>query len=131
MKAVPRAKGIKERLPLPESRKTGKKVTAMRSSDAGKAKRIAAGIISLMMLIIVVLSAAYITAEAGHDCTGECCPICAGIRNCENTLRQAGDSIPLQTAAIVPVLFSFLSVSAVASILLHETPVSRKVRLNN
>ena len=46
-----------------------------------KAKRVATGIMALMMLVVVLFSFFYIAVEAGHDCRGENCPICAAFNN--------------------------------------------------
>ena len=70
-------------------------------------KRIAAGIMGILMLFIVLFSAFYIAAEADHDCTGEDCPICACIQQCENTLHQIGDGIASQAAVIISFSCSF------------------------
>ena len=96
-----------------------------------KAMRCAAGILGIGMLVIVLLSAIFITVEADHDCTGEECPICVSIRQCESTLRQIGNSAAAGIMVSVPVLIVFFAVTLFAGILRQETPVSRKVRLNN
>lgn len=94
-------------------------------------KRIAAGIMGILMLFIMLFSAFYIAAEADHDCTGEDCPICACIQQCENTLHQIGDGITSQAAVIIPFVFLLVSIFLFASLFPQETLVSRKVRLNN
>lgn len=103
----------------------------MCNSTTVNVKRIAAGIMGLVMLIIVLFSAFFIAAEADHDCTGEDCPICACIAQCENTLHQIGDGAAVQAAVIVPVFFMLILAFLFADYFTQETPVSRKVRLNN
>ena len=83
------------------------------------------------MLVIVLFSASFIAAEADHDCSGDDCPICACIQQCENTLRQIGSCAVGQSAVIIPAILFFISVLFSACIYRQETPVSRKVRLNN
>lgn len=100
-------------------------------ANASKVLRIAAGVMGLMMLVIVLFSAFYIAAEADHDCTGEDCPICACIGQCENMLRGTGDGTAAQLSAGIPVLFILLFAALFVSELSRETPVSVKVRLNN
>ena len=73
-----------------------------------KNKRLAAGIIAFLMLFIMLFSASFIAIEADHDCTGEECPICACIAQCENTLHQIGDGVAVQAAVIVPVVFMLI-----------------------
>ncbi len=96
-----------------------------------KHKRITAGILVMFIFFTMLFSAFCIAAEADHDCTGEDCPICACIQQCENTLHQIGDGIALQAAVIIPVIFIFLCISLFTLGLPRETPVSGKVRLNN
>ena len=94
-------------------------------------KRISAGIMGILMLFIMLFSAFFIAAEADHDCTGEDCPICACIGQCENILHQIGSGIASCTAVIISIVFLFVSVNLFASIFPQETLVSRKVRMNN
>lgn len=103
----------------------------MRDSNVSKAKRITAGIMGLMMLVIVLFSAFYIAAEVDHDCCGEDCPICACIQLCENTLCGFGDGTVAQPAAVVPVILILIATVFFVTEVSQETLVSRKVRLNN
>ena len=103
----------------------------MCNSKTANVKRIAAGIMGLMMFIAVLFSAFYIAAEADHDCCGEDCPICACIQQCENTLRGIGDGTAEQLSAVIPVMLIFLVAALPIAVLSQETLVSRKVRLNN
>ena len=96
-----------------------------------KNKRIAAGSMAVLMFFIMLFSASFIAIEADHDCTGEDCPICACIAQCENTLHQIGDGVAVQAAVIVPVFFMLIPAVLFADDFTRETPVSRKVRLNN
>ena len=103
----------------------------MRHSNTSKKQRIMSGIMSLMMLVIVLFSAFFIAAEAGHDCTGDDCPVCACIQQCERTLRGIGGGTAAQRALFVPILFVLMAVGAFAAAARRDTPVSQKVRLNN
>ena len=94
-------------------------------------KRITAGIIAMMMLVVVLFSVFYISVEAEHDCTGKNCPVCAYIQQCENTLNQIGGRPPAQTAVILPAI-SFTALNICTSfIFCRETLITGKVRLNN
>ncbi len=103
----------------------------MRNANKAKALRIAAGIMGMMLLVIVLFSTFFIAAEADHDCTGEDCPICACMHQCENALRGIGDGTAAQPSAVIPVLFLLFSAALFVAELPQETLVSRKVRLNN
>lgn len=103
----------------------------MLKSDISKSKRVASGVIVALMLFILLFSAFYIAVEADHDCTGHDCPICACIQQCENILQQIGNGTVIQFSAVLPILFSFLFVTVWTLNARIETPVTRKVRLNN
>ena len=103
----------------------------MLKSDISKSKRIASGVIAALMLFVLLFSASYIAAEADHDCTGHDCPICACIQQCENTLQQIGSGVATQVAVALPILFTFLLGAVWTFCVQMETPVTRKVRLNN
>ena len=93
--------------------------------------KIIAAIMGVMMLVVVLVSASYVAVESGHDCTGEECPICACINQCESTLRQVGGGVDFQADTVLPVVFILTMAVSGSAILTAETPVSRKIRLNN
>ena len=96
-----------------------------------KQKRIAAGILAFLMLFAMLFPVFYIAAEANHHCSGEDCPVCACISQCEAVLHQMGDGQVAQIAVFA--VFTYLIVSAATFVAAYEseTPVSRKVRMNN
>ncbi len=94
-------------------------------------KRIVAGILGMLMLFFTLFSAFYIIAEADHDCTGDDCPICACIHQCEDTIYQTADRIVPQITIVLPVTFILVTVFHFAIRFSQETLVSRKIRLNN
>lgn len=103
----------------------------MCNSKTVNVKRIAAGIMGLVMLIIVLFSAFFIAAEADHDCTGEDCPICACIGQCENMLRGIGDGTAAPLSAVIPVLLILFFAALLVAEFSQETLITKKVRLNN
>lgn len=103
----------------------------MRNSNTSRVLRITAGIMGLMTLVLVLFSAFYIAAEADHDCCGEDCPICACIRQCENTLRGNGDGTAVRSAAFTRVILILFAAAFVIPAASQDTLISRKVRLNN
>ncbi len=94
-------------------------------------KRIAAGIMGILMLFIMLFSAFYIAAETDHDCSGEDCPVCVCIQQCENTLRVIGDGISASSSVIIPFLLILLAAALIVTAVPSDTLISRKVRLNN
>ncbi len=103
----------------------------MRCLRMSGAKRIAAGILGLLLLAVVLFSAFYPAAEADHDCAGEDCAVCICIRLCENTFRRFGSVVPVLFTAAVPLLLFFAAAAPLANAILLKTPVSGKDRLNN
>ena len=103
----------------------------MYDSKEANGRRIMAGIMSLLMLMIVLFSAFFIAAETHHDCCGEDCQICACIQQCEKTLCGIGDGAVTQAAFIAPVILSLLAAVFSLTTVVQGTLVSRKVRLNN
>ena len=103
----------------------------MRTARLFGVKRIAAALLGLLLLSLLLCSAFYVAAEAEHDCTGEDCPVCLSLEHCASLLRQLGSGARIQSAASLSVLTVFLAALVLASVGLTETPVTRKVRLNN
>ncbi len=103
----------------------------MRHLRTSGEKRIAAGILCLLLLVIVLFSVSYPAFEADHDCAGEDCAICACIRLCESTFRRFGSVVPVLLTAAVPLLLFFTAAAPLAGAVPLKTPVSGKVRLND
>ena len=89
-------------------------------------------IVLLIAFIFVLLFSSFYTAfEAGHDCTGDDCPICFSIEWCENLIRTLTGLTAACLAAILFIRF-ILSVGLPEFCrLCYATPIERKVRLNN
>ena len=108
-----------------------KKETILRFLSSSKSHKLAGGVIALIMLSVLMLSAFCIHREAEHHCSGEDCLVCACIRQCEETLRKFGEGAPLVSGIILSAVIILLSVCFKEFPVLNVTPVSRKVRLNN
>ena len=103
----------------------------MENSRKFKMYKTLAGIMAAMILLVMLFSAIFIVTHTDHDCTGEDCPICACLQQCENILHGAGDGSHLIASGIIPLVLitGFILVSS--SIVISDTPVSIKVRMNN
>lgn len=98
---------------------------------AEKKKKTGSGLLCVTLILVTLFSAFFLIREAGHDCSGGNCPICACLRQAEQNLKQLGTGIPA-CAAVIPAVFLFMQVlSGAPDCLYCDTPVSRKVRLNN
>lgn len=102
-------------------------------SGLGNAKsmRTLAGIVSVLLLIALLFSAFYVVAEADHDCSGEDCPICDCIQQCERILDQFCNGIFLSVSITIPLFSTALLVFSFLRIIMQDTLVARKVRLND
>ena len=94
-------------------------------------KKITAAIIAMMVVFIVFLSAFCLGHEAGHDCSGEDCPICDIMRQCENALRGLSEGIADPAVVMLPAVLALFVAVLFVSFISSETLVSRKIRLNN
>ena len=103
----------------------------MRVQEVSKSRRVLAGILGCLLLFILLFSSFYIAAESDHECDGHDCPICSIIKQCEAVIRVFKESKTASAAAILPVLLLIAITHLVPALVSSETPVSRKVQLNN
>ncbi len=104
--------------------------------DRNKLNKRMTGIMAVIMLIIVLLSAFYIASHAEHNnvhhnCSDHDCPICACIQQCESMLRGFGDNSQGSADLFMSLLLIFSTISITACFRMENTPVSNKVRMNN
>ncbi len=93
--------------------------------------RIPAALATVLLLTALLFSAFFIAAEGKHHCEEEHCPVCACLQECLHTLQQIafGPGLLQMFIGFMP---AFLRITTVPdSFLPLETPVSRKVRLND
>ncbi len=108
-----------------------KKEAVMKRSFGRNLTGITAGVMALMMLLVLLFSSFFIAAHADHDCTGEDCPICLCIHECENIIRGMGNGTTFLAVAGVTVSAVLILMSSGVFSYTWDTPVSRKVRLDN
>ncbi|MCR4904280.1 MAG: hypothetical protein K6A23_15585 [Butyrivibrio sp.] len=101
------------------------------SRDYNEKRKFAAAVMAVFMLVVVLFSAFFVAIEMGHDCSGEDCPICHCIQQCENTLHHIAGGMVLQAEVILPVIFFILTVSFLTDELYQQTLISQKVRMND
>ena len=87
-----------------------------------------------MIIVIIFVSLAslfYIFSETKHECSGENCPVCACIHHAQQALRN------LSSGAAAGQLMTVLFISLFVAFAVHffviscDSPVKRRVRLNN
>ncbi len=103
----------------------------MNHRKTSPAIRMASAFLALLLPAVMLLSSFYLTAEAGHHCPEEDCPICATMELCLHVLQQVGSSVPVIFLRMLPFLSLLMSGLLMLRVLPSVTPVSAKVRLNN
>ena len=96
-----------------------------------KFRRITVIIVTALIALAMLSSAAFVAAEADHDCTGEGCEICCAISLCVNIFKSITATF---TAAAALAFALYGIISAIGSFKLltaTETPVSLKTKLLN
>ena len=95
-------------------------------------KRIAALLVCIALVFALAVSSAFIAHEAGHDCSGNDCPICRMIALNVDLLRTFGLVVLLLLVPAALQWGKFTRLKQRRSCLpVSGTPVSRKVRLND
>ena len=94
-------------------------------------RRITVIIITALIALAMLSSAAFIAAEADHDCTGENCAVCCAISFCVNTFKSIAAAFT--AAALCALIFNGLRLltnpgSVSGS---FDTPVNLKTKLLN
>ncbi|WP_044915127.1 MULTISPECIES: hypothetical protein [unclassified Butyrivibrio] len=88
-------------------------------------------ILGMTMVFVVLFSAIFVATESLHDCTGDECPVCAILHQCENNLNQLGDGIIALAVALIVITLPVAVISEIGNHRIYSTPVSEMVRLNN
>ena len=88
-------------------------------------------IVCVLCIFVMFASLFYIVKEETHHCTGEDCPICACIRQAEQTLRNWGTAASVSMGVDLVMISSVSSAAARSLYVLIATLVSQKVRLND
>ncbi len=95
-------------------------------------KRIGALLLCIGLVLVLSVSAAFIIHEAGHDCTGEDCPICRNIAINIRLLCAAGfAALVLQAFRLLPVMRAVYGLQDRDAHFCPETLVRWKIRLND
>lgn len=88
-------------------------------------------ILILILSTLVMLSTYCIAFEYGHECDHDECPICHLVTQCEQTLHQLKTAYASALYVNISVLFVIVQIYYFATIVLSNSLVSNKVRLNN
>lgn len=94
-------------------------------------KRKIALFVALGLLIVIFFSEIYIITHVHHDCSGNDCPICAQILKLEETIQNIGAAIIRAVVLFAVLYFLIESLSNINQVILFNSPIKMKVRLNN
>jgi hypothetical protein len=99
-----------------------------------KYRRMLTGIVLLCILTASLEAGFFVLLHAGHEHTGEACPICAQAKDAADALRRLLDGL-LKPAGLVEQASLLLSVSIFllrfSDNIKHQTLITAKVRLND
>ncbi len=87
--------------------------------------------ISVLLIVITLASLFYIVKEENHYCTGDECPVCACIRQAEQTLRNLETGTAVNAAAHMLFKCTVMLLSVVYLFVGCVSLVSQKVRMND
>ncbi|MCR5347606.1 MAG: hypothetical protein K6E38_07500 [Fretibacterium sp.] len=93
-------------------------------------KRLGAGVLAALFVLVALFSVAFIAVEAEHDCTGEDCPICRQMAVCANALKFGLVLAVFVPAGPVAAAGSF-AVRLADAVCLCLTLITLKVKLSN
>ncbi len=96
-----------------------------------KGKRIFAVAVALLLAAVLISSAAFIAANADHDCCGEQCAVCAGIVTCVRTFGLAAKSLAVMAFTAVVICRAAREIIFFTGREKADTPVTFKVKLLN
>ncbi len=97
-----------------------------------KQNKVISGIVAAMLLVLVLFSAFFLAAEAGHDCGhDDDCAICTCIKVCRAILKSIGGAVAVAAVAVLFVLTKNTEEVVADRHLAVSSLVSYKIRLND
>ena len=96
-----------------------------------KKKQMLALLACVLLCAFVAFSAAFIIAEADHECAGEGCHVCVGIEKCRSLLRGLSGALASSAVCLPPALCVISLLKRVQIEDKTVTPVTLKVKLLN
>lgn len=96
-----------------------------------KKTRVAAFLLAVAVLFVMLSSALFIAAEAGHECPGENCSVCCLINACREALKNLSLAVCVAVFAASLIYALRRRTFARAGHKAFHTPVTLKVRLSN
>ncbi len=96
-------------------------------------RRIASLFLAVLLTVILLFSYFYVLTHLKHKCTGEDCPVCAGIEMCIAALHVLSEAIGAGAVSIFAYIFlKKLTINYLAGFFLIPVSLVRlKIRLDN
>lgn len=94
-------------------------------------KKIIAGIMIIMVLVVMLFWTLHEATCSCHNGRGGECPVCALMHQYESAVYQLGDGAACQFALSIPLIPLLFILAFFLHGLIPETPISRKVRMDN
>lgn len=94
-------------------------------------KSIMAFVLCICLIAMLSLSYLYIFTHNNHNCTGRDCPVCEQIHIAEHIIEQIRNAINIVAVFYTAVFFLCHCIEMTYILLEKDSPVKRKVRLNN
>lgn len=94
-------------------------------------KSMIAIIMCVCLIMVLSLSYLFIVTNEEHHCTGKHCPICEQIQLAEHIIEQIKIAIKTVAVLISAIIFIYYSIKVVYIFDESNTPVKRKVRMND
>ncbi len=88
-------------------------------------------IVSILLFFAVLFSVCYVISEVNHDCSGDNCPICNYIGQCESLLRNVSEGTAAVCIVFSNTVFLALTLPALFASLRLTTLITCKVRMND
>ncbi|QAT42937.1 hypothetical protein [Aminipila luticellarii] len=94
-------------------------------------QKLTALLIAVCLLAVLCLSVAFLVKYTDHACSGEGCTVCTELQACTQFLLHTG--IPALAVICVSSAFFVLAKNSIQTyfIILFDTPITRKVRMND
>ena len=94
-------------------------------------RRFAAAILSAIIIVAVAVSLFTVVHQAGHECIGNGCAVCAAVAICRDTLKTVSAALAVFAFSAAAGRFAVICITAHTASLRNGTPLSLKVKLLN
>lgn len=87
--------------------------------------------VTFVLLLVIFSSELFIINHIHHNCSGKDCPICAEIVMSEEIIQNIGSAIKFAVSLLVIIYVFIEGISIINRVILSNSPVKMKVRMND